>query len=461
MGRLHEKAAAAYNAKLLQLPARVQLRTMRPLKPAMPEPVKSDTHVVSNYGAGDIDRDSYREYSIDHTGKPAACYFYTRRGVVGLSGEDHDALLQVTQRIASDRAYRDFLSSKFVYECCIDWLKRKVEMSDKICSDFTDYLEEVAAKAVRRFEVWLPMPVVQIATPFMIGGVTFRRITKKMMDEWAQRLDVASSAKAEAVFDKSRSRLQSATAACVAVEAEPIRGNELAFERADASISILRFSCPAMLSPYQWAPVDPSFIDRRGASIMLHVEDQKILGETNSLDERMLTQWVLTREDIEFHMRTSWGFGHNLLVTDRNEFQEMLLGALIHYSRSILKSDMSERLLYMVTALESVFIRDVKESIVQNLRERMAALAGPTKADRLKILEAVAKVYDLRSGFVHRALPVSKMSMLQDFFMGTWSTFLFLLNNYNRWRKKSEFLRMVDEHKFSGPEFSTEDMPAV
>jgi hypothetical protein len=150
-----------------------------------------------------------------------------------------------------------------------------------------------------------------------------------------------------------------------------------------------------------------------------------------------------------------------MLVTERNEFQELLLGALIHYSRSVLKSDMSERLLYMVTALESVFIKDAKESIIQNLRERMAALAGPTKADRLKILEAVTEVYDLRSGFVHRALPVSEMSKLQIFFIGTWSTFLFLLNNHNRWRTKSDFLRMVDEHKLSGPEFSTKGMQPV
>jgi hypothetical protein len=258
-----------------------------------------------------------------------------------------------------------------------------------------------------------------------------------------------------------RSRLQSATAACVTVEAEPIRGNELALERSEASISILRLACPAMLNAHQWAPIDPSLIDRLGASIMLHVENRKIVGQQNSLHERMLHQWLLRKEDIERHTRTLWGFGHNLLMTERNEFQELLLGALIHYSRNVLKSETAERLLYIVTALESVFIKDANEGITQNLRERLAAFGGRDKVQRLYILKTITNVYDLRSGFVHRAVPVSDMSQIQEFLLEAWSTFLFLLNNYNKWKTKSDFLRMVDEHKFSGPMFSTEGMPPV
>jgi hypothetical protein len=61
---------------------------------------------------------------------------------------------------------------------------------------------------------------------------------------------------------------------------------------------------------------------------------------------------VFTPEDIEHNMRWIWGFGHNLLVVERNPFQELLLGALIHFSKSMLKSDTSERLMYVITALE-------------------------------------------------------------------------------------------------------------
>jgi hypothetical protein len=461
MGKLHDDAAKAYNAKLSSLFMRLHTPPREPSKSGAPLTEKGDTHVVQKYGPREIVPGSYREYLIDSTGERKGCNFDTSRGFVGISGEDHDALQQITRRIASDRAYRDAVSSDFVYEKCIDWLKNKYERPDDVRANFTDYLEEVTTKTVRRFEVWLPIPIVQIMNPFDIGLVTFRRITKEMMDEWAERSNIKSSAKAEAVFDRMRSRLQSATAACVTVEAEPIRGNELALERSEASISILRLACPAMLNAHQWAPIDPSLIDRLGASIMLHVENRKIVGQQNSLHERMLPQWLLRKEDIERHTRTLWGFGHNLLMTERNEFQELLLGALIHYSRSVLKADTAERLLYIVTALESVFIKDANESIIQNLRERIAAFGGKDQADRLKILKLIGKVYELRSGFVHRAIPVSDMSQFQEFVVDAWSTFLFLINNYNKWLTKSDFLRMVDEQKFSGPMFSTEGIPPV
>jgi hypothetical protein len=175
----------------------------------------------------------------------------------------------------------------------------------------------------------------------------------------------------------------------------------------------------------------------------------------------MMTQWVLRPEDIEYYFRILWGFGHNLLVIQRNEFQDLLLNALIRYSNSILKSDLSERLLYIISALESIFIKDPQESIVQNLRERMAVMMESSVHERLKTIEVVSKVYQIRSNFVHQAIPTTDMSVLSDFFMEAWTVMLFLLNNYNKWRTKAEFLKTVDAHKFSGPGFSTAKIEPV
>jgi hypothetical protein len=460
MDKLHEKAAEAYDSKLATLPNRLTNQPQRTTIAQVP-PEKSDTHVMQTLEDGDINLDTYRETLVDYTGQRKACYFHTSAGVVGVAGKDHEILRTTVRRIAADPAYRDSLSEDFVYAECISWIKARSTAPDSTTPSFTDYLHASAIKAVKSYEVWLPIPVVQITNPFQIGDVMFRRITKGMMDEWAARSSVLSSPKAEATFDRLRSRIQAATASCVPVVAEPIRGDQLALERSDGAIAVLRLACPAIMSPHQWAPIDPSFIDRLGASILLRVEDKKVIGQHNSLHQRMLGQWLVNRQDIERNFRTIWGFGHNLLVVSRNEFQEVLLGALLHYSRSLLKSDTAERLLYIVTALESLFIKDPKENIVQNLRERMAALAGPSKAERLKLLKTVSRVYELRSAFVHRGVAVTDFPILEEFFSEAWTTLFFIWNNYNKWRTKPEFLRAVYEHKFSGPEFSTEGMPAV
>jgi hypothetical protein len=460
MNKLHEKAAHAYDSKLAMMPSRLTNLPHQTATAQVP-PEKSDTHVVQTLKHGDINLDSYRESLVDYTGQRKACFFHSSAGIVGIVGEDHEILLTTIRRIAADPAYRDSLSEDFVYAECISWVKARFTAPGSTNPSFTEYLHTSAIKAVKSYEVWLPIPVVQITNPFQIGDVMFRRITKGMMDEWAAFSNALSSQKSEAAFDSLRSRIQATTAACVPVVAEPIRGDQLALERSDGAIAVLRLACPAIMSPHKWAPIDPSFVDRLSASILLRIEDKKIVGQHNSLRPRMLDQWLVNRQDIEDNFRTIWGFGHNLLATSQNEFQEILLDALLHYSRSLLKSDIAERLLYVVTALESLFIKDPKENIVQNLRERMAALAGPSKSERLKLLETVSRVYELRSAFIHRGLAVKDFPMLEQFFADAWTTLFFILNNYNKWRTKQEFLRAIDEHKFSGPEFSTEGMPAV
>lgn len=212
------------------------------------------------------------------------------------------------------------------------------------------------------------------------------------MDAYAEKLNAYEDARSGAVFDHLRSRLQATTAACVTVEAEPSKAEKIAAEEADAAIGILRLACPVLLDVYQWAPVDPVFLDAMGGTRFLRVDGGQIQNDHSALPVRMRAQLVFRPEDIQLNMRQIWNFGHNLLVIKRNDFQELLLGALLHFSKSMLKSDTSERLMYVITALEALFVRE-GEPIVQNLRERLAVMQGPALNERLKSLETITKVY--------------------------------------------------------------------
>lgn len=216
-----------------------------------------------------------------------------------------------------------------------------------------------------------------------------------------------------------------------------------------------------MLDIYQWAPLDPSFVDGFGGAFNLHVEDKTILAHNSALPERMCTQWLMRPDEMEHNFWAIWAFGHNLIVKDRSDFQELLLGALIHYSKSVLKADPSERLLYVVTALESLLIKDSGEGILQNLRERLAVMMAPELDARLAAMDRISRVYDIRSKFVHTALPVQDLAVLSEFVQEAWTAMFFLLNNYDKWASKLEFLRFVDSFKFRGPEVSTAGLPKL
>jgi len=452
---LHEKAAEAYDSKMANLPSRVVPHT--PLTSS--GVVSGDIYTKATYGPHNILPGSLREYEVDYKGRNIACYFDSPNGMVGIVGEDHETLTNVAHRIANDQAYRDSLSTEFVYTSCIDWVQARVNRSANTPQQFTDFLAVAASKAIKPHEVWLPIPTITIPKAFRLGWVTFRRVTKPMMDQY-EGIYSKTLSDAKAAFERLRSRIQGITTACVAVNAEPIRGQEIALEKAEDAIGILRLACPSIVNPYEWAPLDHSFFDRP-TRMALQVQNMNIIGETRSSHPQMLHQWLVTLDELDRHFKGVWACGHNLIISERNEFQKILLGASVHFSKSILKADLAERLLYVVTALEAIFIKDANEGIVQNLRERMAILSGPGKDDRLRKRDVIARVYQVRSDFVHRGLPLKDRELLEEFFTDALATIYFLLHNYKKWRTKTDFLKSLDDHKFAAAEFDTQGMPDV
>ncbi len=456
--KLHPEAEKAYNSRGSEAVAALELMPTRESKRQVP-PEKSDAPIVAHFTNSDINHDTFKEYRVDHTGSKVACYFFVQgRGMIGISGTAHESIRELSRRLANEKAYHGKLSEEFAYDTVIEWLKLTVTTGD--APTVVEHFEAVAGAQIQKREIWVLFPVVQITRLIQIGNVVFRRVTKPMMDAYAEKLNANVDAMRGAAFDRVRSRLQGVTAACVTVEAELSKAEQIATEEADTAIGILRLACPVLLDVYQWAPVDPAFLDAMGGTRFLQVEGGQIQGDHSALPVRMCHQWVLTPEDIQHNMRWIWGFGHSLMVLKRNAFQELLLGALLHFSKSMLKADTSERLMYVITALEALFVRE-GEPIVQNLRERLAVMQGSALDERLKAVETITKVYDVRSRFVHRAVAVEDMSILADFFAEAWTAMFFVLNNYNKWHTKAEFLNYIDSFKFQGPEFTTEALPSV
>lgn len=240
-GKTTSRAQAAYNTKAESIVSRVEPMPSRDDRPKV-SPEKSDAPVTAQFGPAEIRAGSIRQYKVDHSGAKVACYFFVDgRGHIGVAGAAHADLVAIAQRIATDRAYHTSVSQEFVYRAAVDWLKQRIEATDQSSvPPLVDYVEREATKAIRRFEVWFPIPVAQITRPIQIGRTWFRRITKQMMDAYADRSKASASPRNEAFFDRLRSRIQAATAACVEVEAEPIRADEVAKSESEASISVFR-----------------------------------------------------------------------------------------------------------------------------------------------------------------------------------------------------------------------------
>jgi hypothetical protein len=108
----------------------------------------------------------------------------------------------------------------------------------------------------------------------------------------------------------------------------------------------------------------------------LTVRDGKIVYYEMGLVDRTEPAWPLSTHKITELRATGLDILSALLLKEkRTEFQEELLAALVLYSKASLAKTIADKLVYILVGLESMFLRDDNEPIMDKMGERMAFLA--------------------------------------------------------------------------------------
>jgi len=108
--------------------------------------------------------------------------------------------------------------------------------------------------------------------------------------------------------------------------------------------------------------------------------------------------WFLSRGALDAIRTAGLDRLSEMLRSDRrSEFETRLLDSLLVYSKAALELDPSDKLIYILVALESILRRDQNESIVQNVGERMAFVLGGSVDDKRSVIKNVKNTYGLRS----------------------------------------------------------------
>lgn len=446
------RAVAAYEAKAASILDAVEnVPSLLKSSTQMIESNESDIPITRSFTSEDFDRRSLRFYLLDgRETRRGVQVFTTSRGLVTIDGEAYTTLSRLSEKIAAERAWKTSIGPSFIEEQLVRWVQRSIDGDERSAFDF---VVNAAAQAVQSFEVWLPIPTLSIVRSFTVGRTTFRRITREMMDELWEHVPEKSEEN-RIGFDLHRSELQGHTAACVSVLAEPETGNTHAVNESDAAIALVRLCCPALLTSRLWTAADPSFVGRIGGPRFLHVREGQVIREHDSLPAGLFPRWNLTAAEIERHYRATWTFADGLLSVERTPYQSLLLGALIHYSKSCLKSDVSERLLYVIAALEQILVQE-RSLIEQNLARRVSTITARDENEVKEHTKVVQKVYDQRSRFVHDGRAVREADELDRFLRLVWGLMLFLLRNHKKFVTKEALISLIDWHAEQGSRFTT------
>ncbi|MBZ5720628.1 MAG: hypothetical protein LAO03_09630 [Acidobacteriia bacterium] len=371
---------------------------------------------------------------------------------VGLEGSAFEQLKKLASRLQECSVLRDVISETFSLDAVFEWLIGRHQGGDS--TELSKCFLEKVNSALIDATIWIPLYRVHLQSDITLGQVTFKTITREFIDKW----QAAAMSKSpdhrnslQQFFDQERARLQGACAAVVTIAgAEKARAVEIAREKALTATSLLRFLSMANRSPRL-----QSFCTLLGREAVYINSELIFVGQGN------IPQYV---RSAEYSKQTAWIIDNNYisqmrevirslstLATQENQtpFKKTLLDALLLYSRNSVASDPADKLVYVMVALESVFLRNENEPIQKSVAERMAFVVGDSQAKRKAIASNFAQTYSLRSSFVHHGNSIADLDVLEEFLVNAWSCFIGVLGTIERYRTKEELINALEDRKFA------------
>jgi len=451
---LHPEALNSFNnnaENLLSNFIAIDLRSIPMKKPSF-EP---DHYISSTIIENEIADDLISIISTENMIGIEDGRFFNHNGKrIGLSGEYYQKLLKISENMQRTKQLSPFISVSFLKDMIFNWMKEKYLRETSI--SMTDYVLNKCEQELKDLEIWIPIAETYIQSDLQIGNVIIKTISREVLDQWADRLDEKDGemgGNKKGFMMKYQKKLQGLSAATMKLKAEPKRAFEIAFEESEKALSILRIFSPAIINPglnsyttllgkehlesytcfildneNQLSSTTEGFVDRSGISLALGSDDISMI-KTLGLD-------VLS----------------NILVEGpKTNFQEQVLDSIYLYSKSPLAKEATDKLIYILVAIESILLKNENEPIQHNISRRIAYLIGNKAEQRKDIIENIIKIYKLRSSFIHHGERIEDLETLSIFMGNMWMFYLILIKKINDFKDKQELIDKIEYSILSGP----------
>jgi len=411
----------------------------------------SDIHVAANITDKDIIGD-LKESISDYRGNIVGRIFYLNNERYALDGENYQGLLKLAESIQRINVFREKLSQGFIEEQIFIWLEQKFESHGEHKS-FTDFLCDEAAEVVKPITVRVPIARTAVQEEFEFCNAIIKNYSKNMIDKMApnpKKIESKEHIKfAEQHLLKFRKEFQGYAVVELQLECEPDYAKDFALNETKRITDLLGIYSGTVLIP------DVKCVSKAKGTESL--EQYKLVidfGEDNNsissglLDVGSSQVWGISKEDVK--MFNSCGL--NLISeiatkTNPTDFESTVLNMAFLYSKAAFTSDPLEKLVYMLSALESTLLRSENEPIQQNIAERLAFFTSNELAERKAIIKNLKSVYGFRSKYLHHGHSSAEIGELTEFFQNVWVFYVNLVKNSGNFDKKITFLDAIDDCK--------------
>jgi hypothetical protein len=444
MKTLHPDAAAALNA----IADTISLDKPPKSLPGS-GPIWGQQHISSAVTQKDI-IGTPRLVVTNGLGEKEGIFTEVRAEKVSITGNSLLNLSTVVRRVLGISSLSDLLSEEYVENLAIDWCFAEPTTR----SSFAEFLMGRAEQDVSCHQIWIPTAYFQVEEDFEFGPSQIVTIPRSLFDQADERAKIEQPEHEKEIleaFGTMRKRFQGNAAVALSIEGEKLFAKKKAQIVAQDVIGLLRFFhpavfswkhfCPCALFGSEFMPLEYSFI----------IEGPGRFEYTSSVVHSDTPDWRLSRRELKQIQSGQLPIVAGLVSTDGiSDLALTVRSSILTYCRGMTFPDMSDRLVYSLSALESLLLKNTAEFIQQNLSERIAFLTASGAADRMKVVASCKKIYTARSQYIHHrrkdAVPEDDLAL---FFIMAHRALQTALGNLSKFKTTSEFIDAIDRMKFS------------
>jgi hypothetical protein len=387
-----------------------------------------------------VQRDSNNRYSSK--------FLVLKEVEIGLNEKGFRELYDLAKQILKEPSFRDYVSEAFLVDLLFDWVMENYrQVTGRI--SLADHIIEKATLAIESYNVYVPILFLESNREIDLGFVQFKYLAQQYIEALAFNVEETRRDGYISSLSKYRGQL---FGTCTVI-AEKIRAIEKASERIIVGVDILRICSPVVPFPELRIYYDVDFRNSYQLKRETLVQLTSKAEDISLTSERCAVPFVI--DDSLWNIMASSGLGIireflEATFTKTTELQSLIRNAIANFSRAIANIDLHERIIRLFTVLESLLLLSEDVSILDSVTKYLPKLITSDVEERKEIVDAVKKLYQVRSALVHhgrnKEFEMPHLAMLQ---CSCYSLILRMIMLSKSKSTKQEILKDIDDRIMS------------
>lgn len=358
-----------------------------------------------------------------------------------------ELLEQLAERWSLNARFRDLSTPASMRERLKRWCFQILE-SEQFCSS-VNFVVASLKEDIDLHEVWVGLADIDVEDCVPMGKIEIRGITREQIETWIQA-QVRNGLPEESVASiraQLQNEWQGHTAAVYSAIGDNSAVQAAAVEYAERACALIRLVEPGNQSATQRSYLQPqTFLAQAGSRTMLIDPMDSKPSALHGLVSNPPCGIRITRASFP----KQWEEGllrnlHELLSADpRSPFQDWLLRAVLIFSRQRLSTEAIEKLIFVISALETMFFAGDRNAGRKVFKRRFSAALAGSEEYRKHICDVVDNANRLRDGFLHHGRSADDRRAIELFLKNAWLFFWLLIPHHERWHDINDYCQELD-----------------